>query len=317
MNCLICLKSIKTDQKYHPACMRELFGDAKVSVELAKTRADLVQAMPKATRGFSISGVQIKAQLAVRDGKLQLVDSEGDFILKPSPEEYPFVAENEHLTLTLMAQLGIQVPPRGLIELKDGHLVFVIKRYDRIGRQKIHQEDAMQALGIANTDSVAKYTSASYYDALKLADSVAGRAIAKRLFDRLVFSYLVGNDDHHLKNISFILDKPYRLAPAYDVLSTALYGHNGDVMALKFFPDREPTYRREMGNGYYSGGDFVELAISVGIPGPAARDSVSSLVNKAGSVAPKLIDASRLPGDLKQKYRDVLAQRSEFLKVFA
>jgi serine/threonine-protein kinase HipA len=102
----------------------------------------------------------MKAQMAVQDGRLQLIDSGGEFIVKPSPEEYPFVAENEHATLTLMSKVGFPVPPCGLIKLKDGHLVFAIRRYDRDLDEgsKLHQEDAMQALGVSNVDPSYKYT---------------------------------------------------------------------------------------------------------------------------------------------------------------
>lgn len=88
----------------------------------------------------------MKAQLAIRENQLKLVDSDGLFIMKPSPEEYPHVAENEHATLLLMGKAGFNVPPCGLVRLNDGHLVFVIRRYDRNpDGQRIHQEDAMQA----------------------------------------------------------------------------------------------------------------------------------------------------------------------------
>jgi serine/threonine-protein kinase HipA len=75
-----------------------------------------------------------------------------------SPEEYPNLAENERAKLILMGKAGFPVPPCGLLKLKDEHLIFIIRRYDRnfeIG-EKIHQEDAMQALGITNADSSRK-----------------------------------------------------------------------------------------------------------------------------------------------------------------
>lgn len=115
-------------------------------------------------------------------------------------EKYPHIAENERATLVLMIRVGFPVPPCGLIELKDGHLVFVIRRYDRDFEHgtRLHQEDAMQALGVSNADSSYKYTAASYQTVIELVMENAGAAVAMELLERLVCSYLGGNDDHHL-----------------------------------------------------------------------------------------------------------------------
>jgi len=96
----------------------------------------------------------------------------------------------------------------------------------------------MQALGISNADSGQKYTAASYEEVLGLAKDHGGDAVAASLFDRLAFSYLVGNDDHHLKNISFLHEPAFRLAPCYDVLASSLYGSIADSpMALAMLKD--------------------------------------------------------------------------------
>ncbi|WP_165857221.1 HipA domain-containing protein [Marinobacter sp. JSM 1782161] len=271
--------------------------------------------MPRKTQGFSISGVQIKAQLKVCDGRLALVDHDGELILKPSPEAFEYVAENEHLTMTLMRQVGFDVPPCGLITLQDGHRVFVIRRYDRTSGGKRHQEDAMQALGIHNATSGSKYDSASYADVLALTKARCGSAVAARLLDRLVFSYLVGNDDHHLKNISFILERPVTLAPAYDTLASSLYNQGGQVMALRFFPDREPAYFAEMGNGHYSGSDFVELAKSAGLAEKAAKSRIERLALQTEKRAPDLIRSSYLPDEMKGRYQTLVSERLGFIRV--
>lgn len=314
MNCQICLKESGKSQ-YHSACLKTLFGSSKVATELAETRAELVREMPKKTKGFSISGVQIKAQLKVEDESLKLVDHDGDMILKPSPESYPYVAENEHLTLVLMQHVGFDVPSCGLIALKDGHRVFVIRRYDRTQEGKVHQEDAMQALGLTNDASSSKYESATYAQVLELTRDRCGTAVAARLLDRLVFSYLVGNDDHHLKNISFILGRPITLAPAYDVLAARLYNTGGPVMALKFFTEREPAYYAEMGNGHYSGADFVELAKSAGLGKKAATNRVGRLAKRVQKAAPDLIKASYMPDDMKAQYQALISERLNFIQV--
>lgn len=320
MNCLICLKALPkhSSAQYHARCLEQLFGTKKVDLNLPETRQDLVTSMPRKTHGFSISGVQMKCQMAIEKGQLKLVDHRGQFIMKPSPEEYPHVAENEHATLVLMKRLGFEVPDCGLLQLNDGHLVFIIRRYDRdlATGAKIHQEDAMQALGIANTETGQKYQSASYERVLALAIEHAGLAVGVELFLRLAFSYLVGNDDHHLKNISFFHDPVFKLTPCYDVLASSLYSSKADSpMALTFFETGEPTYFREMGNGYYAGSDFMELANKASLPEKAVLKRLKSLINKTEKTAPEIIESSHMPSAMKAQYRELVAQRIKFMRL--
>lgn len=320
MNCLICLKGLpeKDHTGYHKKCLERLFGDRDIDLNLPESRKDLVSAMPRQTQGFSISGVQMKCQMAIEDQKLKLVDSNGQFIMKPSPEEYEHVAENEHATLTLMDRIGFAVPPCGLLKLKDDHLVFIIRRYDRDFETgaKIHQEDAMQALGISNAESASKYTAASYEKVLHLVSEEAGMAVAMELLLRLVFSYVVGNDDHHLKNISFYHEPMFRLTPCYDVLASSLYSSPSEnPMALPFFEDRDamPSYYRDMGNGFYSGSDFIELGVRAGLLEPAVKKRITQLLRKVAKLAPAAIHDSYMPDEMKDRYRELVRQRLKFL----
>jgi len=322
LNCLICLKALpeKGTSGYHGKCLERLFGDKDIDLNLPESRKDLVSAMPKQTKGFSISGVQMKCQMAIEGKKLKLVDNNGQFIMKPSPEEYANVAENEHATLTLMDRIGFDVPPCGLLRLQDNHLVFIIRRYDRDFETgaKVHQEDAMQALGITNEDSSNKYTSASYEEVLKMVIEEAGMAVAMELLLRLVFSYAVGNDDHHLKNISFYHDPMFRLTPCYDVLASSLYSSPSEnPMALPFFADRAalPSYYGDMGNGFYAGSDFIELGVKAGLLEPAVRKRISALLKKVAKLAPAAIHDSYMPDEMKEKYVNIVRQRLTFLDV--
>ncbi|MAM86407.1 MAG: hypothetical protein CME36_03735 [unclassified Hahellaceae] len=321
MNCLICLKPLaKPTAEYHPACKKRLFGSASVQLQLAQSRQDLVQGMPKKTTGFSISGVQIKAQAAILENQLQLVDHDGEFIIKPSPEEYPGVSENEHLTLTLMTKLGYPVPACGLISLSDGHKVFIIRRYDRSSAGKIHQEDAMQAMGLGNEVDASKYTAGSYLDVLKFARSHGGPAVCRDLLSRLIFSYVVGNNDHHLKNISFLPASPFGLAPAYDVLNAQIHASDSTSMALRFYPKGhlpfdEPAYFREMGIGHYSGGDFIELGRAAGLPEKAISTLIRKLCVEVEKHARRLVEASFLSGEMKVSYLKLLSERLNFLAI--
>ncbi|GGE57709.1 putative kinase [Streptosporangium jomthongense] len=303
---------------YHSKCLDYLLGSKVLDLNLPESRKDLVSAIPKKTHGFSISGVQMKCQMAIEDKKLKLVDSGGQFIMKPSPEEYQNVAENEHATLVIMDRIGFEVPPCGLLRLQDDHLVFLIRRYDRnfTDGSRLHQEDAMQALGIANTESSRKYTSASYQEVMELIIEHAGMAVAMELLLRLVFSYVVGNDDHHLKNISFYHEPMFRLTPCYDVLASSLYSSQAEnPMALPFLKEGEPQYYHEMGNGYYAGSDFVELGKKAGLLEPAVRKRIIQLLKQIESHAPDTIRASFMPDEMKTRYLNLISQRMKFMKL--
>lgn len=319
MNCLICLKPLtgKGERGYHAKCLERLFGDKKIDLNVPESRSELVKAMPKKTKGFSISGVQMKCQMSIKEGKLTLVDSGGQYIMKPSPEEYPNVAENEHATLMLMSRVGFEVPPCGLLKLQDEHLVFIIQRYDRNfgDGSKVHQEDAMQALGISNRDSGDKYTAASYQEVLELVIKHAGLAVAMELLMRLVFSYVVGNDDHHLKNISFLYHPAFKLTPCYDVLASALYsGKSENPMALSFLSTGNPSYYETMGNGYYAGCDFVELGTKAGLLEAAITKRIERLLKSVEVEGPDIIGNSFMTVERQEQYLDLLQTRLRFLR---
>jgi len=67
--------------------------------------------------------------------------------------------------------------------------------------------------------------------------------IADRIafLNTVIFNYLIGNADAHGKNFSFLheLGKP-RLAPSYDLLSTAVYPDLSVKMAMKIGGKYEP-----------------------------------------------------------------------------
>lgn len=319
MNCLTCLQPLPEGHyiQHHSSCLETLFGSSTLNIELATDRRTFVESLPAFTSGYSITGVQMKCHLTVNNGGLKLADAGGTFILKPSPEQYPFAAENEHASMLLMRNLGFDVPPCSLLSLGDDHKVFVIRRFDRTADgKKIHQEDAMQALGASNLRSENKYSAASYQTVLELTIKHGGLPSGIELFRRLVFSYLIGNDDHHLKNISF-LKQPFKLAPVYDVLASSLFSNSplSSTMALRFLTHGEPDYFQQMGNGFYSGGDFVQLAEAAGLDAPVARETIHNLVQRVKTEVSKTVQASLLPPNIKDQYLDLVRRRIRFVEL--
>ena len=172
---------------------------------------------------MSIQGLQLKlsAVLRITEGRFEVVDRGGRYILKPQSADYPELPENEDLTMRLAAAAGIEVPVHGLIRSADPSLTYFIKRFDREGRDRIPQEDFAQISG-ATRDT--KYDSSMEKVAAIIDRFCTFPAIERvKLFERTLFSFLVGNEDMHLKNFSLVTrNGKVELSPAYDLLNTTI-----------------------------------------------------------------------------------------------
>ncbi len=227
--CTVCLGILdEQDQSNgHAACCREVFGSDGVP-ELPYAWADLNALAEKVVRRHvTVPGVQPKLSLHLEGGhgaagRLTLVGMEGAYILKPPVERYPEMPELEHLTMRMARACGIETCSCGLIALEDGRWAFIARRMDRVEGQKRHMEDMCQL-----TD---RLTEQKYRGSMEQ----VGRAVlrfcdntlfdALRLFELTLFCFVTGNADMHLKNFSLLYGAggEIRLAPAYDLLPTAL-----------------------------------------------------------------------------------------------
>ncbi|NLE91813.1 MAG: HipA domain-containing protein [Elusimicrobia bacterium] len=173
---------------------------------------------------MSISGVQPKlsVKLADRSGDphLKVTGEGGQYILKPQVQAFANLPENEELCMTIADDIGIEVPAHCLVHLKDQSLAYVVKRFDREGRRKIHQEDFSQIL-----EKQDKYNGAveEIGKKLKTVSEVPGLDV-QLFFERVVFNFLIGNGDAHVKNYSVIYNEEglARLAPAYDLVCSRI-----------------------------------------------------------------------------------------------
>lgn len=155
--------------------------------------------------------------------RLTLSNYAGRYILKPTGPIH-HIPENEDLIMKLAKSYGIQVASTGIIRLQDNNLALISKRFDRGPNNiKFHSEDFCQILDqltlkkyVGSIEKVAKH--------LRIyCQSNAPQEQVLRLFELSLFSYLVGNSDLHLKNISILSDPLPRLSPAYDLLSFDIY----------------------------------------------------------------------------------------------
>ena len=181
---------------------------------------------------LSISGVQPKLSVKLDRKKNMLVSvaKGGEYILKPQTMVYPNIPENEQCCMALAEVLGISVPEHCVLPLKDGSLAYVIKRYDRSNGRKYHQEDFQQIL-----EKDDKYAGSveEMCRKLNVISAVPGLDV-QLLYERVVFSFLIGNGDAHFKNYSVITynDVDRRLAPAYDLVCSKLVIPKGKDSAL-------------------------------------------------------------------------------------
>ncbi len=278
--------------------IRELPLDAAALRQEAAARADKM----------SIQGVQTKlsAMLSIKDQGFKFVDRGGRYILKPQSERYAHLPENEDLTMHLASTVGIEVPQHGLARAQDGSLVYFIKRFDRSGqKEKIATEDFSQLLGYSRET---KYDASMEKLVTVLDEHCTFPALEKKkLFERTVFNYLVGNEDMHLKNFSLITDKELtRLSPAYDFLSSSIVLRDPEELALPLKGKKRGVTRNLLVS--YFANERMGL-------NDKTIKAVLDTFTLAIPTWEVWIAKSFLPDDLKDKYLSLLKLRVRILEL--
>jgi len=233
MNCLCCGKPIietaseqEKSSQWHNRCVKRFFGtktlpDIEVSEEVLEQLA-----VESTNKGLTVPGVQKKMSLHLDNSgatpRLTLVNYPTGYILKPQTKEYPCLPEAEYLVMQMAEKAKIKTVPHALIRIKaqDNAFAYITKRIDRRDGKMLAMEDFCQLDGRLTED---KYKG-SYERCAKIIRKYSSRAglDITELFIRVVFSYIVGNSDMHLKNFSLIETDEnsgsYILSEAYDML---------------------------------------------------------------------------------------------------
>ena len=132
---------------------------------------------------------------------------------------------------------------------KDQDILFATRRYDRVFPEqpelidglprplRLHQEDFAQALGIRAREKYEQPGQEYLKRSFEMLRGFSSDPINDqlKLWDMLVFDYLIGNTDNHIKNLSILYSpnmKSIRLAPAYDIVSTCVYRESSRQMAI-------------------------------------------------------------------------------------
>ena len=225
MKCLCCYKELLPGQKdYHPACAKKMFGTAEVP-ELPYDHSQVRQLAKSVIRTqTTVPGVQAKLSMDIQrvehTTRFTIVGLQGRFILKPQTEQYAELPENEDLTMHLAEKAGIAVVPHCLARFADDRLVYLSTRIDRTPKgEKVQMEDLCQL-----SEQLTEYKYRGSYEQIS---KVINRLSSAPMLDVVnfwqvvLFSWLTGNSDMHLKNFSLYAPKGnHVLSPAYDLVNT-------------------------------------------------------------------------------------------------
>lgn len=264
------------------------------------------EAAIRATK-MSVQGVQPKlsAILNIQQSKLEIVDINGKYILKPQHHIYPQLPENEDLTMKMASKCGINTPIHGMVYSKDETLSYFIKRFDRQGKNnKLPLEDFAQ---LAEKKRDTKYD----YSIEKLIKILENHCTFPQLekikfFKRFLFNFLVGNEDMHLKNYSLITkNDKIELSPAYDFLNTSIVlGKNLEESALSLKGKMKKFNHNILID--YLGEERLNLNMKV------IENTLGDLRNALPSWF-ELIEISFLKQSLKDDYKELLEKRIDIL----
>jgi serine/threonine-protein kinase HipA len=255
--------------------------------------------------------VQPKLSLNLTSGKSKtepkrftIVGLWGNYILKPATDQYPQMPEVEDLTMHLAEIAKINVVPHSLIRLNSGQLAYITKRIDRANNQKLHMEDMCQ---LTERQTEHKYHSSYEQVAKALLKYSANPGLDLVNFaEILLFSFLTGNGDMHLKNFSMIYGSQNGpiLSPAYDLLSTVLVNPKDDEdIALTLNGKRKRLKRH----------DF-EIAFSNMRLDSRQQANIFAKMENVRSKWLEFIQISFLTTDFKEKYIELINDRFDRLK---
>ncbi|WP_306741187.1 HipA domain-containing protein [Marinifilum sp. D714] len=293
---------------FHPTCSKKIFNTNVVPVLDYSEDQMLELAYQVIKSQIAVTGVQPKLSLEIaknpdnnKERRFTIVGLWGGYILKPPTKQFANLPELEDLTMNLASISKINTVPHSLIRLNNGKLAYITKRIDRENGNKIHMEDMCQL-----TERLTEYKYKGSYEQI-------GKAILKyssnpgldliNFFEQVVFSFLTGNADMHLKNFSLINNPHlgYVLTPAYDMLSTALVMPEDDEdLALTLNAKKKKLKRK----------DFLSAFNLFEIP-EKTQNNIFVKFEKSIPSWFKTIEISFLPPEMKEAYKQLIQDRAK------
>ena len=242
-----------------------------------------------------ISGVQPKVLVPEKPqaSAQKFTSKTNDLIIKSGRDEFPGLAINEYLCMSIARDAGLPVPP---FYLSQNHKLFIMRRFDRDEQlNPLGFEDMTTLMGLSAEQ---KYTKS--YAAIAKAVRVFcapehQRSSLDQLFDSVALSCIVGNGDAHLKNFGVLYSDPLksdtRLAPVYDIVNTTAYLPE-DSLALDLSGNKSLFAARQ---------GILEFARTCEIENPETR--IQALLQTLEAVLKREDDYCRLAPDVAKAIR--------------
>ena len=303
--CLYCYRPLENGEKdFHPKCARKFFGTEKVP-SLDYTCNDLERlALQIIKDQTSLTGVQPKLSLHLNKHKgsqrLTIVGLWGNFICKPQTVQFKSMPETEDLTMHIAELAKIDVVPHTLMRMADGTLCYLTRRVDRNAKgDKIVMEDMCQL-----TERQTEYKYKSSYE--RIAKAISQYSSMPKMdvvnfFEIVLFSWITGNNDMHLKNFSLYEPQEgmIRMTPAYDLLNAAILNPKDDEELALTLNGRKKHLKRS---------DFVSAGEIMGIDTKIVDRLIGKYVRLQSEMT-EFIGQSFLDDDLKSKYIGLVSER--------
>ena len=309
MICLACHKTIDGDKRqYHEACLKAFWQENEPVTQLEYAMSDIDQlAKENIAQRLIVTGVQPKLSLGFNneeenDKRLTIVGAlNGRFILKPPFALYPEMPQIEALSMHLAKVCGVNTVPFLLIPLKDGELAYLTRRIDRTSDgNKLAMEDACQF-----TERLTEHKYRGSYEQIAKGIKAYGYnplIDIIRFYEQVIISFLIGNNDMHLKNFSLIAEVPgnYSLAPAYDMVAAQLLVDDPEELALNLNGKKNRLKRA----------DFDDAIERSGIPKKAIQNIWKRIETGMAEWQP-LINNSFLSPKKKVEFKILIAERAQ------
>lgn len=318
--CLYCYKELsEKDQEkdagrfgFHSSCSRKIFG-SPIPPELLYTNEDLAKLAEQVVKSQkTITGVQPKLSLGIQKigskeitKRLTIVGLFGEYILKPQTEYYPSLPEIEDLTMHLAEISDIKTVPHSLVRLKYGELAYITKRIDRVKGKKIHMEDMCQL-----TEKLTEHKYKGSYE--QVAKAISRYSVNPGLdlvnfYELVLFCFLTGNNDMHLKNFSLLKDKElnYSLSPSYDLVASELVTEGDDEELALSLNGRKKKIKKR---------DFEFAMKTAGIE----EVIINNMFKKFSKLLPKwllFIEVSFLTTEFKHAFSEMLNKKFTQLEI--
>ena len=309
MKCLFCYKELDGNEiDFHATCSKKFFGTSKPP-GLPYIRAEINQLAEQIIRSqTTVTGVQPKLSLDVEgknaNSRFTIVGLWGKYILKPQTDRYSQLPENEDLTMRLAEAAKIKTVPHSLIRFADGELAYITKRIDRTKTgEKLPMEDFCQL-----TERLTEHKYRGSHEQIAkaiLKFSTTPRLDLVNFWEVVIFCFLTGNADMHLKNFSLYENIGFQLTPAYDLLSTALVmPDDKDELALTLNGKKSKLNRK----------DFEASCQNSGLEQKIIENMFAKFL-KAIPEWHSLIDQSFLSAGMKENYKHLIQKRKESIIV--